>query len=111
MYPWPVFDGILLLMIPFVSRWTILSGRGKPSRIAEFSYSPPIQSWLGGGQGVRDKLRLANSAIRAVEQNPSRNNLSAFYPAQVRELLGRQGFVTKTGGEHDNQGALGGAGP
>ena len=80
MYPWPIFDGGYTLDDSLRIAMDYLERTGQAElydRVQSLAAETILTQWRAG---VRHKLRLANSAIRAVEQNPPHENLYAFYP-------------------------------
>ena len=77
MYPWPVFDGTLDASLTIAMDYLERTGQAEPYyRVLSLAADIILMEWRAG---VRHKLRLANSAIRAIEQNPAHENLYAFY--------------------------------
>jgi hypothetical protein len=80
MYPWPIFDGSFTLddALRIAMDYLERTGQAEPYyRVQSVAADTILTAWRAG---VRHKLRLANSAIRAIEQNPPSENLYAFYP-------------------------------
>ena len=80
MYPWPIFDGGVALddSLRIAMDYLERTGQAEPYCVVlSVAADTILTQWRAG---IRHKLRLANSAICAVERNPPHENLYAFYP-------------------------------
>jgi len=79
MYPWPILEGSFTLddSLRIAMDYLERTGQAEPYyRVQSLVADAILTQWRAG---VRHRLRLANTAIRVVEQNPGQH-LYALFP-------------------------------